>query len=184
MTNGTIMTATSVLTVATQILSAASTALSGSSSGPVDRIVMAPGIEVAFDGCECGLLALTTGNAFPSRGPLLTSAGDTFLNCEPEVLAINYSLVIARCVPTSEPDDDTMPPTPAQLITAFAAQEEDAFLVREAVAGVLCALVSPPTPTIAAWVINERVPLGPLGGCSATQLTFKVAWYRDCHCGG
>lgn len=184
MANGTILTATSVLTVATQILSAASTALTGSSSGPVNRVVMSPGIEIAFDECECGLLALTTGNAFPARGPMLTNAGDVFLNCEPEVLGVAFNLVIARCVPIVAPNDDTQAPTPAQLITAFAAQEEDAFLVREAVANVLCALASPPTPTIAAWVINDRTPLGPLGGCAGTQLTFKVAWYRDCHCGG
>jgi len=182
MANGTILTATSVLNVATQILSAASVALSGSSSGPVSRVVMAPGIEVAFDECDCGLLALTTGNAFPSRGPLMTNAGDTFLNCEPEVFAVTFNLAVARCVPVSAPDDDTAAPMPAQLIAAFTAQEEDAFLVREAVANVLCALAGPPTPTIAAWVINDRVPLGPLGGCAGTQLTFKVAWYRDCHC--
>lgn len=175
------MGATSVLTVANLVLTAASQALSGSSAGPINRVLMSPGAEVAWDECECGLLALSTGRVYRSRGQIFNDAGDVFLNCDAEIRVVSFSLSVVRCVP-SVGDNVTSAPTADALTAAFAIQEEDGFLVWEAVTDTLCALVKASPPQVPAYVVNERVPLGPQGGCAGSQINFKVGWYRPCNC--
>lgn len=176
------MSATSVLTVATQVLNVCAVALSGSSSGPVNRVGLFPGAEVPWDECECGLLALNVLNMYNSRGGMLQSAGDVYQNCEPPVRVATFQLTVARCIPVSAPNDVMQAPTTDEMIAAFAVQEEDAFLVWSATQCVLNQLDDPTNPQVAAQLVNERISVGPQGGCVGTQLTFKVGWYRSCDC--
>jgi len=181
-TPATMMSSTSVLTVATQVLTAAAVALSGSSSGPVKRVALFPGTEVPWDECDCGLLALNVVQMYNSRGGMLQSAGDVYQNCEPPVRVATMQLAVVRCLPVASPSSVTQAPTPAQMIAAFAVQEEDAFLVWQSTQCVLNQLDDPTNPQVAAQLVNERISLGPAGGCVGTQLTFKVGWYRSCDC--
>jgi hypothetical protein len=177
----TMMAATSVLTVASQVLSACQVALSGSSSGPVNRVALYPGAEIAWDECDCGLLAINVVRMFNSRGNMLQDAGDVYQACEPPVRVASFQLTVVRCLPVTG-HDVTSPPTPEQLIAAFAVQEEDSYLVWTATQCVLNQLDDPTQPKVAAQLVNDRISLGPLGGCVGTQLNFKVGWYRSCDC--
>jgi len=178
MTNANTYQATSAYDVGLQVLSAAAVAVSGSAGGPIQRVEMHPGAEVAWDDCNCGLLALWTPRRYFSRGALFSDANDQVQNCQSVTRVVQFSLVILRCVPI--PDDNGNPPTAADLTAAYAIQEDDAYTVLQS---TMCVMTSLDNTQIGAFVINDQVTLGPLGACAGTQLNFSVGFWRaGCGC--
>lgn len=174
----TILTSTSIYDCAMTVLATASVALSGAGR-PVTRIFFQPGLEVADDDCQCGELALFVNNRDVGRG-LFSSAAGQVQNCDPTIRYTAMSLRLMRCAPG--PSSSSLPPTPAALTAAARDLEADSFLVWDAVQCALRGMEQPPQPSIAAFIINDQVSVGPLGGCVGTELHFQVGWFRDCQC--
>jgi hypothetical protein len=171
-----VMTATSIYDCATTVLATASVALSGLGR-PVTRVFFQPGAEVADDGCECGELAFFVLNRDVGRG-LFTAAQGQVQNCDPTVRFMSMGLRLMRCVPGV--DEAGRPPMPAKLTASARDLEADSFVVWDAVQCALRGMED--TFTIAAFIINEQMSVGPLGDCVGTELHFQVGWYRDCAC--
>lgn len=177
----TCLTKTSPSTVAVTVLDTVSAALTGSAGGPVSRIALMPGLEIAWDDCQCGTLALAVTNRYTSRNFPIT-AQDLPVNCCNLYLVYEYALVIVRCVPGET--TDARPPKVAALASAFDVQESDAFVLRTQTECALASLYTPTgSETIAAYVVNDQPSLGPQGGCAGSQLNFKVAFSYPCGCG-
>jgi hypothetical protein len=86
--------------------------------GPPDRSFVHVG-DVAWDNCECGQLAVTIqemypSQSFPMEAGLITAAagGVTVGNraCAAPLFVVGYLVSIVRCVPSG---DGRSPPTPA-----------------------------------------------------------------------
>ena len=169
-------TSTSIFDCAMTVLGAASAALTGVGR-PATRVFFQPGVEVADDSCECGELALYVQNRDVARS-LFNSAQGQVQNCDPSVRYTLMGLRLMRCIPNVTPN--TTAPTPAKLTAAARDLETDNFTVWQA---TQCALRQMEQAyQIAAFIINEQVSVGPLGGCVGSELHFMVGWTRDCAC--
>lgn len=174
-------TKTSVFDIGTTILAAVSAALTADGRS-VARVLMYPG-TVAWDGCDCGQLALGVTTHFNSRD-LVNDSGNMYQNCTAPARIARYSLSIIRCIPG--PDDAGNPPTAGALTNAFQIQEDDAFVAWHTVQCELTTLENvnqPGGPVIGAGIMLDQVVLPTLGSCTGTELHFQAAWWRDdCQC--
>jgi hypothetical protein len=174
-------TATKPFTTAQAVLAAAETALVPTAGGRPLRVVCVPGAEVAWDECDCGTLSLAVTNRYVSRS-FPTSAADLPTNCCDTYIVYEMALSIVRCVPG--PGANGTAPGEAQLTASLGVQEEDAFVLWTTVECVLAGLYRPTgNETIAGFILNDSVSLGPSGNCAGTELHFKVGWTIDCACG-
>jgi hypothetical protein len=172
---------TSVADVGLTILSAVSVALSGVGR-PAERVLMYPG-TVAWDGCDCGQLAMGVTTHFNSKD-LVNDSGNSYSNCTAPARVARYSLSIIRCIPG--PDDLGNPPSPGALTNAFQIQESDAFIAWHTVQCQLTLLENVQQPggaIIGAGLMLDQIVLQTLGACTGTELHFSCAWWRDdCQC--
>ena len=169
---------TTVYDFATVVLGAVSVAISGSSGGPITRVLFNPGAEVAWDNCECGQIALFVPNRFASR--IQGQPNTEYQNCTPPLRTIQFSLQIVRCVPGMS--DVGTPPKPGSLTNAARILEEDAYLVWHSVQHVIKTAMDYTQlggPTLADGLITDQSSLGPQGQCAGSELHFQAAWTRD-----
>jgi hypothetical protein len=170
----------SVPALTTYLLSVIAPTVTG--SGAVKRVTVVPGDAVAWDGCDCGQLALVTGQRYHSR-QLWQQASDIAYPCVNAAVVVPFTLSLVRCTPG--PDANGKPPKPADLAAAFAIQEADAYHLWSAVPCALRAVMvgMTQTPLIADFIVNTLDVVGASGDCAGVQLNFKVAWWDECGCG-
>lgn len=180
--NAAILLAADILTGVGGIGPAIATQTAG---GAVQRILVAPGAEVAWDNCQCGQLSASVSRLYPSR----RFPDDWSLrkdgNCSQAYVIADMNIQMVRCVPGV--DTDGNPPTPVSLSAAALIQFEDMYVIRQTASCYLqTAYDAPTSPSlkIAEWLIGDQTPLGPEGGCAGSELHFKVAWWADCSCPG
>lgn len=129
---------------------------------------LVPG-NIAWDGCNCGQLALTIQNIFPSVVfPTPAEDDPTTSGCEVTQLAVRALVSITRCVPG--PTNTGQPPTCASLLASALEQQGDAYAVRRAVACCLSEMKR--TRRIWDWRIGSSNFVGPEGGCAGSELSF------------
>lgn len=110
--------------------------------GEPGRVLIAPGNEVPWDGCECGQLAAVFQHGpYPSTNfPIENQDGQNNGNCELGSSAVRVLISLTRCQyhPQGvESPKKFVPPTVAQQNAASRLQQVEAFYIRET---LLCCL--------------------------------------------
>lgn len=146
--------------------------------GDVNRFCpLVPG-EIAADECDCGQLAQTIVEVFPSN-VFPTPATDTRQTpCGPQLSVVSVSVSLFRCVPG--PNDNGTPPSCDALLNSAIVMECDRQAVRTAVACYLQELRD--TYQIHDFAIGSATSVGPDGGCAGVQMTYQFAVSNIC-CG-
>jgi hypothetical protein len=131
--------------------------------------LLVPG-AIAWDGCDCGQLALTIQGIYPtSTFPTDASETQRITSCGPFALVVETLVSILRCVPGL--DQAGKPPSCAKLREAALIQQADAWAVRR---GVECCLRTYKTArTIQKYTVGRTNFVGPEGGCGGSELIFK-----------
>lgn len=137
-----------------------------------DRSSVVPG-AIAWDACDCGLLAVSVAriylsDAFPQ--PLVTA---TACKAAWDVAEIVVQLI--RCAPN--PDDQTLVPTIADLDASAQEILTDAYHLLKAVSVKLCEMKA--DREIIDFFLNPLTAQGPSGGCVGNELRFLVALPRN-----
>jgi hypothetical protein len=164
-------------TVVAALLDCARTALSKVTAGVPGRVCDVPGL-LAWDGCDCGVLAVTVDRIYPSA-TFPVEAADVVLTspCPPPYDAVDMTVTVLRCAPS--PDDFGWPPSCDQLAAAAEVEFEDLEAIRGALA--CCLAVLTVTDTIAEWTLRDTTPAGPQGGCVGTGTHLTIGMI-NCAC--
>ena len=131
--------------------------------------LLVPG-NVAWDGCDCGQLALTIMRQYPTQSfPIDASDIPLIGNCGPFGQVVEVLVSLMRCVPGL--DQAGKPPKCDKLLSAALVQQGDAFAVRN---GVLCCLRElKRTYTIQKYTVGAATFVGPEGNCGGVELIFR-----------
>jgi len=162
--------------VASILVTGVNAELATTEGGPVDRACVVPG-DIAWDECNCGLLAVTARRFFLSDNFPETSLGVGLIRsspCDLPWLVAELLVQVIRCAPTSH--DDGSPPTCLALGTAARILLEDAYVTLTTVVSILCGMTD--ADEIIDYVIGEQVTRGPEGDCVGTELNVFVGVMR------
>jgi hypothetical protein len=140
------------------------------------RIGAVPG-EIAWDACECGLLAISEQRRYPSIDFPTEGLNDA-LPCGAPYTVVPYVIALVRCVPSSEEDGE--PPTVEALSAAAEQLNTDIAKLRQAIWCCLNDLYR--TNQVLAFTVGASDVVGPEGGCAGHQLTVLVGFGNDCGC--
>jgi hypothetical protein len=154
--------------------------LAASAGGPVERACVVPG-EIAWDGCNCGLLAVSvrrwflTDN-FPESGIGLggSSVASRATPCDLPYLVGELRVQVIRCAPI--PDGNAISVPCSDLDAAAQVLLSDAYVTLTEVVSTLCELRE--TDQIIDYVLGEQETLGPAGDCVGSELVAQVALVR------
>jgi hypothetical protein len=148
--------------------------LAETTAGVPRRVCIYPG-EVAWDACECGMLALTTSRIFPSSS-FPTLGGETISDCGMPYMVATLEITMLRCIPSIQ--EGKSPPTCTQLGNAARIQYEDAFAVWQ---GTLCCLrLLQDNDFIQEFAMGTQVFIGPQGLCGGSTLTVDLGYVGPC----
>lgn len=150
--------------------------LGASENGPVDRACVVPG-DVAWDECNCGLLAVSARRLFLSDNFPETSLGVGLIRsspCDLPWLVGELIIQVIRCAPTSR--DDGSPPSCDALGAAGRVLLVDAYVTLTTTVSILCAMRE--DEQIIDYVIGEQASRGPEGDCVGTELNVFVGVMR------
>ena len=143
----------------------------------IERVGVVPGAEIAWDACECGQLVIAQQRRFPSiRFPL--EEIDNQIECGDPWLIVDYTLSLARCTPTS--NEDTTPPSIADLEVAAEQQSRDADIARNAIFCCLNALYD--SHEVQGFQVMGVTMPGPSGMCQDVSIQILVGWLNGCGC--
>lgn len=159
--------------VALLLITEIDAALAASAYGSVDRVCVVPG-EIAWDACECGMLAISPRRFFLSDEFPADALGQGIVRtspCDLPYLVTEMSITIARCAP--QPVGGALTPTCVALDGSARVLISDAYVVLSTVAQVLCELVG--ADQIVDWVLGEQVARGPDGSCVGSELLAFVS---------
>lgn len=138
-----------------------------------DRHGVVPG-AIAWDACDCGLLAVSVGQIYPTEqfpNPALVNVG----GCDAPWEAAEIIMQVVRCTPTH--DDQGNPPTVAELDTSAQEILRDAYRMMRAVSTTLCQMNR--DREISDFVMRANTPQGPSGACGGNELRAVVALMRN-----
>ncbi len=143
----------------------------------VDRVTVYPG-DIAWDDCECGMLAASVGrvygsDSFPAEAQVSACAASSLVG------ALTFAVV--RCAP--QPPDGGIAPGAAELDDAARLAVADKWHLIGAVACTLAQLVDGDHParlgdTIMDSLTQPAVNVGPQGDCVGSQITALVQIYQ------
>jgi len=159
--------------VGTRVLAEINDALTLTPGGRISRVGMVPG-AIAWDDCDCGLLAGSVGrqylsDLFPSQ------LEDTASPCAAAWLVGVLTVQIIRCAPNMR--EDGTPPSVAALDGSAREVIADAWQVMSVVPCFLETLVD--ANEIGDYLVHPVVAQGPLGGCVGNDVTISVALNRS-----
>jgi len=157
-------------TVATRIRDAVYAELTEKPS----RSGVVPGL-IAWDECECGLLAVSLARVFLSEtvpDELARRVGNA---CDAPYEVAEYVVQVIRCVPG--PDDQTLAPSVAELDASAQAILQDAYEMLKGVSVLLCEMNQ--DREIADFMLRPLTAQGPSGVCGGNELRAYVALPRN-----
>lgn len=144
------------------LLQACHAELATTSAGAPTRSCIYPGLEVAWDNCDCdtGLLAVSLRSIVPayreSPGPL------PFVACSAHVWLVELAITVARCAPETK---DDQPPPCAAVERAARTQIEDLAAVARAVQCTLAGRMNR---------LSTQLTVGPMGLCVGSETTVSL----------
>lgn len=132
----------------------------------MNRVGMVPGI-IAWDQCECGMLAGSVGRIWPTENfPEVSKV----TQCSGGTLAGEITLQVLRCSAIGNGDD--MAPSASQLDTEALTVTQDGWRLLETVMCTLAGLED--EGSILGFLTRQVVFAGPMGLCVGPQLTVVV----------
>lgn len=149
--------------IAAALISHTLTQLAAAGADAPNRTCTVPG-ELAWDECDCGLLAVRWTGLTYGTGPTAT-APDTDTNCGQPMVNLSFNVALLRCVPG--PQSGGASPTCEQLAIAAEVLHRDVFALEIAMTNAVVALRD--ANTIVDWALNGQVPVGPQGLCAGTS---------------
>jgi hypothetical protein len=155
-------------TVASRLEQAAYNALTDTP----DRHGVVPG-AIAWDACDCGMLAVSVAQVYPSEdfpAPQAAPVGA----CQAPWEVAEVVVQIIRCAPNAE--GQSLYPTAAALDASAQQVARDAHQALTAVALELCEMSE--ARDIADYLVRPQVAQGPTGGCVGTELRALVSLPR------
>lgn len=163
--------------VVTALLECVRVALAATAAGQPDRVCEVAG-ELAWDDCDCGVLAVGVDRLYPSRVfPQEASAADFASGCQLPFLVADLTVTVLRCAPG--PDRAGGSPSCPALDTAARTWLVDADAVRRSTACCVADLRA--ADTVAEFTLRDQIPLGPEGGCVGSAYHLSVA-LDNCGC--
>lgn len=172
------LTATETMIIVTGTGQAAVDALDDAGPELKRKCLLVPGIDVAWDQCQCGQFAQTIIGEYLTSTPFDGGNGAVGNGCGQAYRVITVASSVVRCIPSM--DQNGNPPTCDKLLTAGMQDVRDRTAVR---LGVLCHLESLlEDDTISYYQIGQQTPLGEQGGCAGSVLTWSVALANRCPC--
>lgn len=168
-----------VITIVTGAGEAVLAELSTQNQPPLSRYcALVPG-EIAWDNCDCGQLAQSVGDVYPSNNFPTSAADQRRTPCGPNLIIIPVTLSLTRCVPVST--NDGRPPSCDKLLAAAITLEVDRWVVRQAITCYLRDLRD--TYVIADFSVGVARTVGPQGACVGVELSYLVGVGSSC-CSG
>jgi len=171
-----------VIQVVTGVGACIRTEVQATPAGDVRRYVaMQPG-DVAWDACDCGLLAQSIISEFPADTLAAQTSGTPRGNCGPPLVVVSVQVHLIRCVPVSS--DAGVPPTPAKLVESAVNQAHDAYALRK---GALCCLAGyrrERPSRITNFEVGAVTRVGPSGACGGLQMSYQFGLHNAFNCCG
>lgn len=131
---------------------------------------------IAWDACDCGLLAVSVGQIYPTEqfpNPAQVRVGGT---CDAPWEAAEIIMQVVRCTPTHD-DNTGNPPTTAALDASAREILTDAHQMMRAVSITLCQMNK--DREISDYLMRALVPQGPSGACGGNELRAVVSLPRN-----
>lgn len=136
-----------------------------------DRVLVMPGL-IAWDGCDCGLLAIYVNQEYESDNfPMQKIERDISDGCGAMYDAAEFVLHVVECAPTAQ-GQSTATTVEAEEAAARLVQR-DRYQVRKAVKQWLCQMRD--TRTIEDYILDTTIIQGPTGSCVGTETRFRIA---------
>lgn len=150
--------------------------LASTTGGVPSRVCIYPG-DVAWDECECGMLALTTRRIFGSQTfPIEGIPGVGISNCGLPWMVAELEITMLRCVPSIQ--QGKRPPSCEQLGNATKIMYEDAFAVWQ---GTLCCLAEMKEQNfLAEYALAAQTFTGPQGLCAGSTMSINMGYIGPC----
>lgn len=144
--------------------------------GTLNRVCpLVPG-DIAWDECDCGLLAQSITQTFPSDTFPTPASDRANTACGPQLHVVTVQVSITRCAPNVS-DNGTTPSCDA-LRDAAVTLECDRQALRQ---GVRCYLHTlRETYQIAEYSVGTVTTQGPQGGCVGVELIYQFAVRNVC----
>ncbi|MEU9323189.1 hypothetical protein AB0D91_05155 [Streptomyces canus] len=130
---------------------------------------------IAWDACDCGLLAVSVGQIYPTEtfpNPVQARVGN---GCDAPWEAAEVIMQVVRCMPTV--DDLGEPPKVEALDTAAQEILRDAYEMMRAVSMTLCEMNE--AREISDFLMRPLTPQGPSGACGGNELRAVVSLPRN-----
>lgn len=165
--------------VAQILISNLVTELADSIGGPVQRACVVPG-EIVWDGCNCGLLAISVRrwfltDEFPEGS---VGFGDTSTTrgtpCDLPWLVGELRLQVVRCAPIPEGNAISVPCS--ELADTAQVLISDAYVLLTETLRTLCELRE--DEQIIDYVLGQEETQGPAGDCVGVELVAQVGLMR------
>jgi hypothetical protein len=138
------------------------------------RHSVVPG-AIAWDECDCGLLAVSVAQIYPTEvfpDPLARRVGN---GCDAPWEVGEIVIQVVRCAPN--PDDPLTAPTTAELDTSAQEVLTDAYEMMRAVSITLCEMNQ--ARDISDFMLRPLTAQGPTGGCVGNELRAYVSLPRN-----
>jgi hypothetical protein len=132
------------------------------------RWSVVPG-AIAWDECDCGLLAVSLNQVFPSDA-FPQPYTDRTNPCGAAWQVGEFVVQVVRCAPS--PDSQSLAPTTAELEASALLVQTDVSELLTAVQSLLCGLYD--DGSIVDFLISPLTAQGPHGGCVGNELRFLV----------
>ena len=147
--------------------------------GAVERACVVPG-DIAWDSCNCGLLAVSvrrwflTDNFPESSAGIGNTTGIRATPCDLPWLVGEVRLQVIRCAPI--PDGNAISVPCPELDAAAQVLLSDAYVALTETVSTLCELRE--IDQIVDYVLGDQETQGPAGDCVGSELTAQVALVR------
>lgn len=131
---------------------------------------------IAWDACDCGLLAVSVGQIYPTEtfpNPVQARVSNA---CDAPWEAAEIIMQVVRCTPTHD-DTSGNPPTVAALDASAREILQDAYEMMRAVSTTLCTMNR--DREISDFVMRALTPQGPSGACGGNELRAVVSLPRN-----
>lgn len=152
--------------------------LADSVGGAVERACLVPG-EIAWDGCNCGLLAISVRNwtltdNFPESSAAFGANALRATPCDLPWLVGELRIQVIRCAPM--PNGNALSVPCPELDEAARILISDAYVTLTETVSTLCELRE--SDQIIDYLLGNQETVGPAGDCVGSELVAQVALVR------
>lgn len=164
--------------VANVLVTNVAAVLADSAGGAVERACVVPG-DIAWDGCNCGLLAVSVRgwsltDDFPESSAAFGANSVRTTPCDLPWLVGELRIQVIRCAPM--PNGNALSVPCPELDEAARILISDAYVTLTEVVSTLCELRE--SDQIIDYVLGSQETVGPAGDCVGTELTAQVGLVR------